>query len=489
MLYKLYFKINHLIGGGVPGLSLAQAVLKNEEKFSSSRKLNITLIDNPNNLTKENFTYKDKRIPDPRVISLTPASIRFLESIGLWERLDKRLINFVRGIQINESKGSSFVSLDVNDIKTIKNNTILNLFKSNNLLGKNDYVNLDFIDKVPDDFVFAFIEINHMVFHLQEMLKNKINIVNKSIQMDKIDIDNNDDYCYLTINNPQENDLNSINNMNSNLNKSQTFRAKLVVASDGGNSVIRNKLKMQTTGYQYNETGLVCTLRGNKSSDVAFQRFLHNGIFALLPLYDDLYSIVCSMPKNINEDLKNLDNEKFLEFVNGVLHNPSEMDTSQLDRLLSKNYVQPPVIEEIVSKKFELNLQLQYANNPVNKNVVLIGDASHMIHPMAGQGLNLGIMDSAFLADEITKALNSGRRINDLRALKEFNYRSQLNTRLMVATLETIKIIYGPTNSIFSAVRNFGMSVSNSSEILRGLFILSASGIASQPNKFAWESN
>ena len=82
---------------------------------------------------------------------------------------------------------------------------------------------------------------------------------------------------------------------------------------------------MQTTGYEYNETGLVCTIRGNYPSDVAFQRFLHNGIFALLPLYDNLFSIVCSTPKNINED--------FLNFVNNVINNPSEFDTSQRDRL------------------------------------------------------------------------------------------------------------------------------------------------------------
>lgn len=444
--------------------------------------MNITLIDQPTNLSKENFEYKENRIPDPRVISLTPASIRFLDSIGIWEKINKDIIRFVKGMQIWESKGSSFVSLDVHDMQKLRNNTLINLFKSNNLLGKKDFINLDFVDKVPEDYICALIEINHIVYHLQEMVKDKINIIKKSIQMDKIEIENTDEYCYLTINN------NNNNKENDPSDKSLSFRSKLLVASDGGNSVIRNKLKMQTTGYQYNETGLVCTLRGNKASDVAFQRFLHNGVFALLPLYDNLYSIVCSMPKNVNEDLKNLDNQKFLEFVNNVLHNPSEMDTSQLDRLMRQNnYVQPPVIEEIISKKFEFNLQLQYANHPVNKNVVLIGDACHMVHPMAGQGLNLGIMDSAYLADEIVKAINSGRRLNDLRAMQDYTFKSQLNLRLMIATIESLKTIYGPTNSIFSAIRNIGMSLSNYSDFMRGLFILSASGIPAQPEKFAWE--
>ena len=402
--------------------------------------------------------------------------------------MDKDIIKFVKGMQIWESKGSSFVSLDVHDMQSLKNNSLLNLFKSNNLLGKKDLINLDFIDKVPDDYVCALVEINHIVYHLQESLRDRINIIQKSIQMEKLEIENTDEYCYLTLNNLASSDNTFSNINNNNKNKSESFRTKLLVASDGGNSVIRNKLKMQTTGYQYNETGLVCTLRGNKASDVAFQRFMHNGIFALLPLYDNMYSIVCSMPKNINEDLKNLDDEKFLQFINNVLHNPSEMDTSQLDRLMRQNnYVQPPVIEEIISKKFEFNLQLQYANNPVNKNVVLIGDAAHMVHPMAGQGLNLGIMDSAFLADEVAKAINSGRRLNDSRALQDFTLRSQLNTRLVIATEEIIKTVYGPTNGFVSAIRNFGMSLSNYSDTVRGLFILSASSIPAQPSKFAWE--
>ena len=429
------------------------------------------MIDQPNNLKKENYTYNPNRLPDPRVISLTPASIRFLKSIGLWEKLDKKLIKFISGMQIWENKGSSFVHLEANDIFNLKNNSILNLLKENNLLPNTDFINLDVLENIPDDYVCALIEINHMLVYLQEMLKDKINIIYKNIEFDKIDIENTDDYCYLNLK-----------------NENKTIRSKLLVASDGVNSVIRNKLKMQTTGYEYNETGLVCTIRGNNPSDVAFQRFLHNGIFALLPLYDDLFSIVCSMPKNINEDLKNLKNEDFLNFINNVLHNPSEFDTSQIDRLRkSNNYKQPPVITEILSKRFDFNLQMQYVNNPVDKNCILIGDASHAVHPMAGQGLNLGISDSSFLADEIIKSLNIGRRINDSRSLADFAFKSQLNTRIMIATMESIKAIYNPTNPVISLIRNFGMSISNSSDILRGLIILSASGLLSQPSKFAWE--
>jgi len=376
-------------------------------------------------------------------------------------------------MQIWEKKGSSFVHMDASDLKTLKNNSIVNFAKNQNFIS-HDFLNFDMNEFIPEEFVCALIEINHIVLHLNSMVKDKVNFINKSLTMENIEIENMDDYCYLTINDEKENP--------------QIFRSKLLIASDGANSVIRNKLKMQTTGYDYNETGLICTLRGNKKVPIAFQRFLHNGIFALLPLYDDLYSIVSSMPKSINEDLRNLPDDQFLKFVNNILHSHSEMDTSQIDRLsIRNNYIQPPVITEILSKKFELNLQMQYANKVIDKNCILIGDASHVIHPMAGQGMNLGIMDSALLANEICSNINTGKRINDIRSMNDFSFKSQMNTRLMVATLECLRLVYHPTNPILTAVRNMGMSLSNSSEIMRGLFILSASGLASQPPKFEWE--
>jgi 2-polyprenyl-6-methoxyphenol hydroxylase-like FAD-dependent oxidoreductase len=335
------------------------------------------------------------------------------------------------------------------------------------------------------------VELNHILFHLQESVKDKINFIRNSISADKIQIESQNDYCYLTLNYPQFNLQSNKLKKKKTSSNSLTFRTKLLVASEGGNSAIRGKMNFETAANKYNETGLICTLRGSEASEIAFQRFLHNGTFALLPLYDNLFSIVCSLPKSVNEELKKFDNSKFLAFVNNVLRNPSEMDASRLEKLITSKsvgyYKQPPLMEEIISSKLEFDLQLQYAVNPVDKNIVLIGDSPHVIHPFAGQALNLGVMDSAFLADEIVKALSNGRNVNDLKALQAFTYSSQMNSRLMIATVESIRALYGPTSGFLSALRNLGIAIGNSSEIMRGLFILSASGIPEQPRKFAWE--
>jgi ubiquinone biosynthesis UbiH/UbiF/VisC/COQ6 family hydroxylase len=404
-------------------------------------------------------------------------------------------------MQIWESKGSSFISLGVSDLQSLKNNSIINFFKSNNLLAKNEIINFDIVNHIPDDYVCAMVELNHIQFHLQESLKDKINFIRESISQDKIEIDNNQsDYCYIKLNYANLNLLRSSNNKQTknskqpNSQKSITFRTKLLVASDGADSTIRSKLNFKTTGHEYNETALICTLRGSEASEIAFQRFLQNGAFALLPLYENLFSIVCSMPKSVNEDLSKMDNSAFLRFVNNVLHNPSQINGNNNKLDLSKIgksafHALPPQMEEVLSRKLEFSLQLQYANNPVDKCVVLIGDASHVVHPLAGQGLNLGIMDAAFLADELVKGLCNDRSVNDSQALQAFTYRSQMNSRLMIATIESIRAVYGPTNSLLSALRNIGIAIGNSSEVMRGLFMLSASGIPAQPSKFAWEKS
>jgi ubiquinone biosynthesis monooxygenase Coq6 len=445
-----------IIGGGVTGLSLASA-LKKSDFFKNQGK--ITIVDNPAKINPEAFIYKPGRIPDARVISLTPASIRFLRSIGLWSHLDERLVKYVRGMQIWENKGSSYVNMDIRDHSIL--DKFLNFFDSN---------------QTHPDYLCALVEINHLLSGFNKLLKD-VDLLPLQLSQENIEIENTDEYVFFNIKSQGE---------------SKYFRTKLLVASDGAKSIVRNKLNISTKGYEYGETGLVCTLKGNKACDIAYQRFLHNGIFALLPLYDDLFSIVCSMPKNLNESLKALDEDSFLQTINGILHNPSESDllSNKLDRLISinNNFSSPPVITQILSKRFEYPLQLLYATDNVVKNTVLIGDAAHVIHPLAGQGLNLGIADSAILADKIVEGLKMGRRLNDKRTLDSFSFDSGLNSKMMIGTVEMIKSTFLPSNWPISEIRNMGMSLCNKSSIIKSLLITAASGEGLKTKKFAWDN-
>ena len=454
-----------IVGGGVAGLTFASALLKNEY-FKEKGK--IVVIDQPFKRQPELYSYSPKRLPDARVVSLSPASIRFLKSIGMWDKLDQRLIKYIKAMQVWESKGSSHLYMESKENTAIK--SVLDFISNKNSFFSTPNINLDYMS--------ALVEINHLLEGCYKLLdeynSNRIEVMNYKLDINDIHIENSDFYSYLELKKEQK-----------------TFRTKLLIASDGANSIIRNKLNFSTFGYEYNETGLVCTFRGNRASDVAYQRFLHNGIFALLPLYDDLYSIVCSMPRNLNENLKKLDDKNFLEFVNRILHDPSEDDllVTKLDRIIpsANNFNSPPVMTEILSKRFEFPLQLKYAKDNIYKNTILIGDAAHSIHPMAGLGMNLGICDSVILANEILCSINLGRRINDKRTLEAFAFKSELNYKSMISIIEAIKTSYLPTDIVFTNIRNIVNSISNKSSFLKSMFMTVASGELAHPKKYAWE--
>ena len=447
-----------IIGGGVPGFSLATALTKSEY-FQDQKYKKILMIDSQE-LKLSNYQHSNNRIPDIRVVTLIPSSVRFLKSIDLWQNLDKKLIKEIKHMQIYESIGSSYVHIDNFDLRSLS--TFNDFFPSINNL-------------IQDDNLCYTVEINLLLNGFYELMKknNKyIDTIKMNLTKDNISIENSLNYVDFHIH-----------------SEKRTIRSKLLVASDGVKSTIRNKLNIPTYGYDYNETGLICTVRGVNSGNIAYQRFLHNGIFALLPLYDDLYSIVCSMPVNINENINKLSDEEFVNFVNRLLHDPSEIDFSQLDRLFTYNkFSSPPIINELVSKRLQYPLSLQYAKNSVHENCVLIGDANHVIHPMAGQGLNLGISDSAMLADIIVKNLISGKKINDSRSLSEFESFAYKNTKSMMFILEMLKNSFAIKNPVFSAFRNYGMSILNSNSHLRSACTLFASGnVFTSNEKYSWE--
>ena len=447
-----------IIGGGVAWLSIANALVKTNITNS------ITIVDQQEyQIDSNKFKYYHNRVPDMRAVSLTPGSMNFLRSIGVKEKLNEDLLTYTKEMQVWEKLGSSFVNV-----------------KSNNIISVNQFIKEKILNKATNhyDYISCMTEINHLLMGLYSNLKDSnINKVKTKLSLDNIKIDNTDsEYCYFTIKNEKEEDV--------------TYRTKLLIVCDGNKSQVRSKLNIPTSGYDYHESGIVCTIKGNFSSTTAYQRFLHDGIFALLPMYDNYYSIVCSMPKEINETLKGLSDDEFINFVNHVLHSPSKIDLSHIDRLTlsnSNNFTRPPVIESIHSQRISFPYQLIYVDNPVGNNVVLIGDSSHSIHPMAGQGMNLGIADVALLANLLYKGKSEGKKLNDKTILNEYSTLTQINTKSIILGMEGFKLMYSRDSMIETVLRNIGNTLLNSSQLLKGMFVDIGSGTLLLPDKYNWE--
>lgn len=479
-----------IIGGGIPGLSLAAAFLESDITTK------IVVIDQQEDLIESDYKYSPNRIPDSRAVSLTPGSMNFLEAIDLLPYIDKRILTFVKELQIWENYGSSFVNIRSDHHKSVVDSLKnLGLFSEKIINNVSEFFNIDknnsskqtnkgFFDTHDPNlndslkemkYISCMAEINTILMALQRKLENKYVKYKERLTKDNFKVEQSEDYAYFT---------------HYKGDQSMNLRSKLIVVCDGAKSIVRSKLDIPLSGFKYNETGLVCTLKAYENSKTAYQRFLQNGIFALLPMYDNYFSIVSSMPTEFNEKLLELSENDFVNYVNQILHKPGEYELSNLEKLVlsnNNNYNRPPIIQSVESKRQTFPLNLQIIDNFVYNNIVFIGDSAHSVHPMAGQGLNLGIADVAILSEYISQGTKIGKRINDKSILQNFNLKSSLNVKLMIAAMEGVKTMFSHKDDIISKARNLGMFLVNNNEYLKGGFVDFASGNLILPSKYNWQ--
>jgi 2-octaprenyl-3-methyl-6-methoxy-1,4-benzoquinol hydroxylase/2-octaprenylphenol hydroxylase len=161
----------------------------------------------------------------------------------------------------------------------------------------------------------------------------------------------------------------------------KTLRSRLLVAADGARSRLRRLAGIETDLWHYNQQALVTHVETERPNDgIAWQRFTEHGPLALLPLADGRSSIVWSLPERRATELKALDDEGFLSELNACQDGPFGEATA-------------------ATKRYAFPLIRRQATRLVGGRVVLLGDAARNVHPLAGQGLNLGLMDAAALAE------------------------------------------------------------------------------------------
>lgn len=154
------------------------------------------------------------------------------------------------------------------------------------------------------------------------------------------------------------------------------------------------------------------------------------------------------------------------------------------DYFKSQHFEKPPLITDLSTPRYSFPLSLRVANKCASHRMALIGDAAHRIHPMAGQGLNLGISDVDYLINTIIKAKEGGADIGNYEnVLKNYDYESKLNASSVIAAIEFVKNCYSPKvlgsetlGSVFSVARNFGIDLIDTSEFAKYNFMNFASG-------------
>ncbi len=250
------------------------------------------------------------------------------------------------------------------------------------------------------------------------------------------------------------------------LDDGQTFTARLVAGADGAFSRVRELCGIETTGRDYQQTALVCNVRTELShTETARQRFLATGPLAFLPLQDaHQSSIVWSTAPEEAQRLLNL----------GVAEFKSEL-ADNFERRLGQ------VLE--CSQRAVFPLSRAHAKQYVQPGIALLGDAAHRIHPLAGQGANLGLLDAATLAECLIAA---GReKAGSLRVLRQYErWRRGENLSMMLA-MDGFKDLFSNAQPILKLARNRGISMLDSCEPVKAMIMRRAMGLEGDLPKFA----
>ena len=237
------------------------------------------------------------------------------------------------------------------------------------------------------------------------------------------------------------------------------IHAQLVIGADGGRSVSRELAGIRTRQWSYGQKAIVATVRvAPEHSSAGWQAFLPTGPLALLPLADsDLCSIVWSLDDNEAQGWIEADDQGFLRGLNSALGGRG-----------------PSVTE--VSERQLFPLVQCHAVDYLSDRFVLIGDAAHAIHPLAGQGINLGLSDAQALAAEVTYAHSRGATWWTPSVLKRYERQRKGDNLTMMATMQAFKWGFGSRNPAITMMRNAGLSAADALPMAKRWFIQQAAG-------------
>jgi 2-octaprenylphenol hydroxylase len=244
------------------------------------------------------------------------------------------------------------------------------------------------------------------------------------------------------------------------------IRAQLVIAADGANSPIRNQLGISASEESYSQSAVVANwLCDYPHLETAFQWFLPGGdIVAMLPLPGKQVSMVWSTSPEHAADLLKLDQVQWLDQFSSIANGAI---AKQLGELTLNSVPAAFPLRKIRAKRF--------IGPDSSPKVILIGDAAHVMHPLAGQGLNLGLRDVAVLLNILGKR-ESFRSPSDLVLLRRYERQRQGDTSALLWVTDKLKKLFSASSSTERQLRNWGLGLVNKSHFIKQRLIERALG-------------
>ncbi|MEZ5493213.1 MAG: UbiH/UbiF/VisC/COQ6 family ubiquinone biosynthesis hydroxylase [Pseudomonadales bacterium] len=353
---------------------------------------------------------------DPRVVALSMASREFLSALGVWDVIAAQRMSAFDRMQVWDGDGTAQINFAAADVQQ-------------SALG---YI----------------VENNLVVSALREQLQQQSNV--QWLCPDAV------------VNLHDQNNADSARLL---LQSGAELQGRLIVAADGAQSLLRQLSGINTMEWDYGHSAVVATVRTEKPHGaVARQRFMTTGPLAFLPLRDKSgdehwCSVVWSMAPEAAQTLLAQSEQEF---------------AAQLARAFES--VLGDVLE--VRGRFAFPLRQRHAQAYQRGRVVLIGDAAHTIHPLAGQGVNLGFMDVRVLAEELQRAQEKMLSPADASMLKRYQRRRRGANLTMTATMELFKQLFAQQALSVRWLRNTGMRGIDALPLLKKQIMRHAMGLS-----------
>jgi 2-octaprenylphenol hydroxylase len=237
------------------------------------------------------------------------------------------------------------------------------------------------------------------------------------------------------------------------------INAQLLVGADGGQSFVRQHYALPMTFWSYDHIAIVANVKTAQThNNIARQAFSKHGPLAFLPLQDQHHcSIVWSQKTSEAQHLLSLSDEGFCRALQVAIDN-------ELGSI------------ELATQRFSYPLKMQYVRQWAKDGMVLVGDAAHTIHPLAGQGANLGLLDAAALVDELSSLKEKQQSFYLYKHLRAYERWRKADAIKVVATMEGFKQIFDGDNEFKQLIRNCGLGLASKATPIKRFFVQQATG-------------
>ena len=396
-----------IVGAGLVGGALACTIAQTD----AAQHLRIAVIEASNEM--QHFSGEQF---DPRVVALTHASQKLFTDIGCWDEIVAQRACAYREMKVWDGEGTAAIEFDCADVQQshlghiVENSVIVKQLRERMAQHNN-------------------------IFLLQPVAVTQIMSSQDGAARTRVQLSNGNE-----------------------------ITAALLIAADGAHSKVRELAEFSTREWDYGQQAIITTVRTELPHEfTAWQRFMHTGPLAFLPLpqQGDTHScsIVWSAEDALAAELMALDDETFCVQL-----------TAAFEARLGK------VIH--CDRRYAIPLRQRHATTYIQPGIALVGDAAHNIHPFAGQGVNLGLLDVIALAQEVERALLRGIPLADYSILRRYQRQRLAGNLGMMSAMEGFKRLFGNRSLAVNWLRNTGMRQLNSVAAIKKIIINTALGVS-----------